>query len=794
MTPNSSISVVRRFLLLLFVAIPFASVQSQEILKRPLLFSDFLSNNDAEKFYGVESGFQESLQELATSSSIWKIWCAEENAPYFSAPSASSPKGNLRFKEALFVTKTSFQSSSAGGEHWLQVSRESDINKPVGWVRANSVILSPWALKTSGGVGRKVIVVPGVGQGGITNSEFARMQLYNHQKVRASDAITGNLAQKFRILYMLRETDKSYLLASSPNLAGGNSKAAIVGWIPRENAFEWTRRVAYGPAYGETPNNAFVDKSIPLFDNRSDTQTYMKECDTSTSTNTLKIIEDELIPQVPAFPFIGESSYDSTDPLREILTITGFSMEIDDDVINIQNRIRQLQDQLSNIHIYFIVDATASMRKYYPEIAQAIQSLNKDFNIISSDENISLEVGFGVYRDYLDGPTAVQTFPRQAYDDSMGDAIKSISCQSRNPKSSEAVYNGILKSLEQFDVDREASNIVILIGDEGNHSSDPQGLTAEMVRNKLVDLNASLFVFQSTSYMTESSNRFQKDALSWIEATAKVCNSVVTQLEPGVIGLSTTSEYGTELDDKRHAKLITPTEGSGIPASPQQMAALIQKDVNEWIRNVQKTLEGLQGLASGLTFDSDEQRERYIEAIMKEAKCSRQAAEKYINRGGDLARPEHVSVKRCDQPNDIDVLRPYVFLSQDEFNDITDSFNDLEHQGAEDKQREALETLCNDIIESQVGSAHQRAKYKDKTMNEIWLEFFQVDFNIPELRHVKLGEIKEVDVGFSQAYNALMRAKKKWEKINISQREWKAAKSNQSFYWVPASKFPGFAN
>jgi hypothetical protein len=70
-----------------------------------------------------------------------------------------------------------------------------------------------------------------------------------------------------------------------------------------------------------------------------------------------------------------------------------------------------------------------------------------------------------------------------------------------------------------------------------------------------------------------------------------------------------------------------------------------------------------------------------------------------------------------------------------------------------------------------------------------------VDFNIPELRDVKLDEIKTVEAGFGDAYDALMRAKDKWQLMDISEREWEIASTrNQKFYWVPASKFPGFAN
>ena len=254
MTPLPSLSMGRRTLLLLLLSTArLVDVQGQGILKRPVLFSDFLSNSDAEKYYQNNSSEATNLETLQPSSTQWKIWCVEDDAPFFAAPVGSNPIGNLNFKEALFVMGATVKPLQNGQqEYWLNVARERNINKSAGWVRASSVILSPWALKTSGGIGRKALVVPGLGDGRVTNNGLARMQLYNHQKVRGSDAIPGNLATKFRILYILRETDKSYLLASSPTLEGGNAKASIVGWMPKENASEWERRVAYGPAFGNT--------------------------------------------------------------------------------------------------------------------------------------------------------------------------------------------------------------------------------------------------------------------------------------------------------------------------------------------------------------------------------------------------------------------------------------------------------------------------------------------------------------------------------------------------------------
>ena len=141
---------------------------------------------------------------------------------------------------------------------------------------------------------------------------------------------------------------------------------------------------------------------------------------------------------------------------------------------------------------------------------------------------------------------------------------------------------------------------------------------------------------------------------------------------------------------------------------------------------------------------------------------------------------------------------PYVFLSQIDFNTISNSLNDLEYAQGATAKKEALDALCKNLIRTQLGSASELDRYlrEGKTMNEIWLEFFQVEFNIPELRDKPLAQIRATPPeDFNTAYEALLRAKEKWQLIDIQERQWEIASTrNQKFYWVEANFFPGFKN
>ena len=90
--------------------------------------------------------------------------------------------------------------------------------------------------------------------------------------------------------------------------------------------------------------------------------------------------QDPLIPLVPAFPDVGESMRREIDnKQRELLTIVGASTspETGISIVAIQKNLRALRDTLGNVNLLFIVDATASMGRYFPEIARSISEINE---------------------------------------------------------------------------------------------------------------------------------------------------------------------------------------------------------------------------------------------------------------------------------------------------------------------------------------------------------------------------------------------------------------------------------
>ena len=765
-----------RYLIALLVGlIPLTS--TAQYTQRPVEFTDFVRSEDAEKYFKDGS----DLTQLSfTSGKNWKVWSAIDKNPYFKTASNSQKAGELSMCEIGLVTDVQ-------GD-WIQLEDK-------GWVKASSMILAPWALRATGAVGRKALIVPNIGAAANAASGAEQRQMYRHFNLSPSQKWEGRRAKRFKVLYILKETTNSYLLATSPYLDGTSALTTVRGWISKDFVTEWNRKVAYGPNFGsEARTSLGPDTIVPFFNSLSALNTYSKTCNSSIGlTETIR--EERLIPKSPAFPDIGEFNRSEDNTTRELLTITGASPELTNLQISIAEQLELYTNQISNINLMFIVDATASMGRYYPSISNVIEEITQWTQNYQADVNI--KIGFGVYRDYLDDADAFDSNGElQPFDQSLKNSIQQVVCKSKNPVQPEAVYLGFIENIAAWEPNPSHTNIIVWIGDEGNHENDGRH-TREEVLATLNKIDASLFAFQATTYMTGSSARFQQDALDWANSSLKrnqndgiACSFERT--EPGVLGI--TFDGPVTFKKRRQAKIITQPIKPGKKTPPSKLVEVVRGDLSQWIDEVQQNIQKLREV--GLKELSESEKEELIVLLVSQG-YDKDAARSFVEAGGDIAVPRYTSLKPCNQPqSDLDLLIPYVFISQQDYNRLTNNFLMLEQGGTTIDKQESLYKLCKNLILATTGQDPVALdKYLNKTMNEIWIDLFQVDFNIKGLKNTKVKNIKALDGGkFNNAYKAIARAAAKWEDLTIDDFEWRLSRTpNQKFYWVPAEFFPGFS-
>ena len=221
------------------------------------------------------------------------------------------------------------------------------------------------------------------------------------------------------------------------------------------------------------------------------------------------------------------------------------------------------------------------------------------------------------------------------------------------------------------------------------------------------------------------------------------------------------------------AKMICPSVASGKQADPTELVTEIQEYLKNWTDDVIAKIYLLESILTGnITEMTEEERRRNIRDLVSRG-IPYEEAVRMLTKGGDTALSRHVSIRREGQPVGSEVMEPYVFLSFDEYNNISSSFTSLILSGTITAKKEALFDMCNNLILTQI-SPDELPAYQEMTMNEIWLEFFQVDFNIEALRDRRVSQIRSMDEnsGFQEAYDALVEASLNWDALNIEEREW----------------------
>ncbi len=762
---------------LLFLCLALAS-SSQDILQRPNEFNDFVLAKDAELYF--QDGANLSKLKFK-SGRDWRVWSAIDNNPYFKTPSTSQKAGELSICEVGLVTEVQ-------GD-WIQL-------KDKGWVKGSSMILAPWALRATGAVGRKALIVPNIGAAANDASGNKQRQMYRHFNLKSDKKWQGRMAKRFRVLYIFKETQDAYLLANSPKLDGTSAKTTIRGWISKDFVTEWNRKVAYYATYGDAVQDSLrAGTQVEFFDSRPALQAHINSCGGQSSLS-LPILDTNNVPTTPAFPDIGEFNRNEDNPERELLTIVGLSASASGDAITIRRKIKSYKERIKNINLMFIVDATASMRKYYSSISNAIDDITQWTT--NHNDDVNIKIGFGIYRDYLDGPDAFESNEElQSFDQNLRNSIKQVSCRSKNPEKPEAIYQGFLENIANWNPNPTHTNIIVWIGDEGNHENDARHSSAEVL-DKIDKIDASLYVFQATSFMTESSARFQQDALRWANSRVEKNQAdgiacALERIEPGVIGINFPGPV--EFKKRRQAKIITQPTKPGKKTPPSKLADIITDDLTTWINEVQENIVKLED--GGITEHTPEQREKFIQYLIDNLDITRTKAVQFVEAVGDVSVPGFTSMKPCQEPESkVDMLLPYVFVSQEDYERLKKNFRQLNDGGPIDVQKANLSRLCEQLIQTATGSdAVELEKYMNKSMNQIWVDLFQVDFNIRGLKYTKVENIRSLNGDrFRDSYAAIKKAAERWEELPIDRYEWElASTSNQKFYWIPAKYFPGFA-
>jgi len=755
----------------------FASIPSASQLKLPDLLTGHLKKNkNYERVY--ESSIDISELKNGSSGFNWKVWSDRDNNQLYTSPKKKSIAYTANFKEEFLVFDVKKDSK---GEIFLKIKSLSvSSSQKEGWIPIKKTLASSKAMASKIGLTRKFMILAPVES--IKEEKSLDVIFYNTPEQSGAEPHFSDFP-RFTIQFALKEENGMILLCTSNDFDQGEAgwKAKISGWIPKSSLTEWNSRVGYAPNHVSAFDKYF-NNSLPVHSTK-----YQAEHSWTTNTQTEDLtsysIADTMpdnwnvaFPPMPSIP--GEIS-DTTafaKQLREVVVLVcaGDEASCEEGYNGNRAELEELRRQLRQLNVYFILDGTNSMSPFVRSAKTAIEEIIKSFDDKAKDY---IKVGYTVYRDYPDGKDAVvSTEPNSDFKE-FSKEIERLKCFSQAPTRSEAFYQGLIEGIKSAKFnDNLAQNLLVIIGDAGNHIDD--ALSLEDVEAELDGKKITLFALQTKNGAHPSYMDFNQDMLK-LASNGSPSGSWVEESESKFTFKSSNSE---EIAAWETESSVYIGNAKGEPTDPAKMSDDIVKAIQRLndkreMNTAQLYLAEMTGNqfppASGIT------------TTMGAIPTSTRG---YIN----------------TQPtsNETAAYIPYVFLTQDEYTKLQYAFRVFEEGFAaaaiKDFTAALLQTLgaiTGDADNLQSGPLHK--VILEKSLNEIWNEYLQVPCELP-FANSKLVDLedeysKSDKNEWEDAMEQFLRQVTNFvDNSDESKNVWSPILSaDEPFYWLPFSMFPG---
>ena len=767
----------------------------------PDMFNTYCRSSVLEQFYDSDKQLEDLFKSNnKNKTTLWEVYSDRKNNPlYLSANNSRRSNESLDFMEPLRVMDIK--------NNWINVYKQNIYNDyvNVGWINVENVLLTSYAILGDKGIPRKAMtLISFQGATNITsNKNINTYELY-------FDPSLKDYKQKsveFEIYYILKESKGTKLLSRVDALNKGSQKTlslTVSGWMNNFFITNWDHRTCLEQAYNRSSVQDYENLEVPIFPTKDRLNYFIQSGNKKFEGSIMRY---QLANQLPIatkmrMPILNNLEGNT----KEVATVGSLKSDISKDEDNNQKKkdeITKLKSKIENVNVLFVVDATQSMKSYYNSIAGALTK------IIKSDEksrsNTAFKYGLITYRDYADGDDALNIYPITSDGDKIISALNSTICSSLDSDLPEAQYNALINGVKNSGFKKGESNVVVLVGDAGNHRDDEKYKLEQVISN-LVDFDVNLIAFQVIYSRPATFSDFNKDVRRMLFDIAKNSNSNnklnATLKKVQNIENSYRIEYLTSNNTKgfQYSFGRFTHASDGIAMSPlvlennirdailQEFKPLVESKISELDKFI---LNGSSGSKMGGGQYDEDIKNWICESLNK---TSEECSKLFDSKNGvdKFSFVGYTSMKFYD--NNSDCFQPVVFLSDKEISDLSKVFNELRITDNKSDQRDKFKEAILTQAKLALGIENEQL-ILNKTLNEIWDVLIGVEFDANK-RYKNLGNSKLRDLDkvpssdlkefFARTSNTI----NSFDKQKYNNRRFELAGGNY-FYWVPLSDIPG---
>ena len=782
---------------------------SQEYLKTPKEFSQSCTAEFMKKINGGKINLEDL--DYGFSDRNWRVYSDRSKNFLYNTPNGSPMGTMLDYMQPLNVKKVDGK--------WLKLFTLD--NQELGWVRSNNILLNSFCLLTTGvtdndvevSIPTKKIIITSLAELVERGIELEDAEKYRHFYTEPSTNMNRRLqdVKDFEIYYVYKEQGGSVLLATNDKLTQGSitNKSVVKGWIPLGNTTSWDNRLMLEPARSTLAQQAYGPKILHGYKDLAQLKTKLEQNISKDNTSFIDF-------QVGAIPYdrMRKPVIQSID--NNILQVVSIMRDTEGDIINkkrLKEMERKIERQQQNTNIVFVVDATSSMKPYFSSISKSIGEIMSQNR---NENKHSLKFAVVIYRDYADKAKNrdCEVLALTADQSEVKSYLNKVVCSSNNKLMPEAQFNGIIKGIEELDLNPEDSNVMVLIGDCGNHD-DPnseKNYDVEDVANILDKYDLNVISFQVNFDMNTSDMdtyiKFNTDVKKFIQLKAnKITRNRETDLSADWKRVDG-KKNSIELSMVESSEDFVNTFGRVIYAKNGKMNTdVLQNHITGRLSEyMDVTDNNLVILRKGWNPKVDKVPEGLLLYIENSFEITRKEALEFLQRN-EVTQSAYVALKYDDSP--INALEHVVFMSNKDFeslrkqlNEFISSESDISTSEKAMQFQERLISICKNILggstESSDPSSQSNEVVENLIINDVWQLIFHVDYNaFPEIKDRKLNELasfkkkkilKEVMEDFKIKSKDFC-GKSYYSKNEYERREMMI--NGDKFYWIPLEDLPG---
>jgi len=730
------------------------------------------------------------LNNLSSRSQMyWIVYSDRDNNKFYSSVNGSANNLTGSFMQPFYVKKTQ--------NNWLLLV-DFDEEVEYGWIHAKKLLLSTYSLKTEGDLESGEKGLPSIPRKAIILTSLENAQkidgvMQTTKKYYGSpNNFSKNIGQpkQFQALFVFKESSDYVLLSSSDVLDGSpkTNRSKIKGWINSSEITKWDTRVALENAQSEDALTEYGNTKLNGYKTLNQLNLCLEQnlCDANISLAQFSVgptANNEM--RRPILENFNEN-------IKKVISVAKDNKS-NSKYAALLEMSRKLQEK---VNIVFVIDATASMGPYYKSIVNSIENVIDDNKKILQSKNSSLRIGAIIYRDYADGKDVLNVEPLTTNFNNVKKFISQTKCQSKDNDLPEAKFNGILKGIERVGLNKNESNIIVLIGDCGNHIDDRNNYDIDQVSNVFSNYNINLISFQVKSGGDDTYYRFNEDVISIISNTAN----------KKIIGDKL--DYSFMINENKTVKLSwnkTANEDfenmfglfvySGYrPSSPILLEKTIKNALNDYFKTIADNINILTiyDQTGGPTgSDPPPGLVTYMTEVLG---CSYEEAEKYL-RKTEFTVETYVALDYIG--NGVDVQVPVVLLTEEEMNRLKKSLRKLtENVYSGSDLRKAFQDNIIYVCKSIIGQSTPTSLIEGLTLNQIWNIILGVDFGDKKMSKMKLNSLIDMNKRqFKSFYNEFELVAKDFcdnsyvHSDRFINRRFSIAGSN--LFWIPLLDLPG---